>query len=132
MGQSATTTKTAPAPARAKPRPAAKPEPKQPRIWRVVLLDDDDHSYEYVIELLAKVFHFPAEKGYQIAKAVDSQGRAVVITTHREHAELKQEQIHSFGADPRIASCSGAMSAILEPADLSGGDDASDDSPPRA
>ena len=56
----------------------------------------------------------------EIAKTVDREGRVVCMTTHKEHAELKREQVHGFGADPLIASCAGAMSAVLEPADGDG------------
>jgi ATP-dependent Clp protease adaptor protein ClpS len=87
----------------------------------VVLLDDDDHSYDYVIEMAQALFAHPIPRAVDIAKTVDTQGRAILLTTHREHAELKVEQVHGFGADPRIASCKGAMSAIMEPAP--GGDD---------
>ena len=81
-----------------------------------MLLDDDDHTYEYVIEMMQMIFAHPIPRAMTIAKTVDSQGRAVCLITHKEHAELKLEQIHSFGRDARIASCAGAMSAILEPA----------------
>ncbi|HRQ73251.1 MAG TPA: ATP-dependent Clp protease adaptor ClpS [Phycisphaerales bacterium] len=109
------------------PRAADKPETKRPRPWNVVLLDDDQHSYEYVIAMVQRLFGHPKERAFQIAKRVDTQGRAVVLTTHREHAELKVQQIHGFGADPFIASCQGSMSAVLEPADI-GGDEGSPES----
>jgi ATP-dependent Clp protease adaptor protein ClpS len=89
---------------------------QQPRPWAVVLLDDDEHSFEYVIELMQKIFAHPIPRAQSIAKQVDAQGRAVCLVTHKELAELKQEQIHSFGRDARIAECAGAMSAIIEPA----------------
>ncbi|MGD9726501.1 MAG: ATP-dependent Clp protease adaptor ClpS [Nitrospira sp.] len=84
--------------------------------WNVVLLNDDDHSYEYVIAMLYAVFGFPPEKGMQHAKEVDKAGRTILLTTSREHAELKQEQIHAFGPDPFVARCQGSMTAIVEPA----------------
>lgn len=96
--------------------PKGSPDPDPPRLWHVILLDDDDHSYEYVIEMLQSLFGHPVERAFQIAKSVDSEGRAICRTTHRELAELKVEQIRGFGADPRIASCHGSMSALIEPA----------------
>ena len=85
--------------------------------YHVVLLNDDDHTYEYVIEMLKALFGHPVEKGYQLAKVVDTKGRAVVCTTSLERAELKRDQIHAFGADPRIPRCKGAMTAELEAAE---------------
>lgn len=110
-----TDTKTAPAPAKPKPAPKKKPQKLPP--WNVVLLNDDDHSYDYVIEMLQAIFAHPPEKGYLLAKEVDTSGRVIVLTTHREKAELKRDQIHAYGADKRIAHCKGSMSAIIEPAE---------------
>ena len=85
--------------------------------WNVVLWNDDDHSYEYVIEMLRALFGFPLEKGFLHAKEVDTTGRTILITTSKEHAELKRDQIHGYGADPRIQRCKGSMSASIEPVD---------------
>ena len=89
--------------------------PKQMPPFNVVLLNDDDHSYEYVIIMLQQLFGHPPEKGYQMAKEVDTSGRVIVLTTTMEHAELKRDQIHAFGPDPLIARCKGSMSATIEP-----------------
>lgn len=85
--------------------------------YHVILLNDEDHSYVYVIVMLKELFGHPHEKGFQLAKTVDSEGRAIVLTTTKEHAELKQEQIHAYGPDPTIPRCAGSMTAVLEPAE---------------
>src|SRR5438132_7558541 len=85
--------------------------------YNVVLLNDDDHSFEYVIAMLQKLFGHPPEKGYQMAVEVHTRGRVVVDTTSKERAELKRDQIHAFGPDPWIARCQGSMSATIEPAE---------------
>lgn len=84
--------------------------------WHVILLNDDDHSYQYVVAMLGAVFGFPPEKGFKHAKEVDANGRTILITTSREHAELKQEQVHAFGPDPLVKRCKGAMTCTIEPA----------------
>ena len=84
--------------------------------YNVVLLNDDDHSFDYVIAMLQQLFGFPREKGYQMALEVHTKGRVIVMTTTLEHAELKRDQIHAFGPDPLIARCQGSMSAEIEPA----------------
>ena len=84
--------------------------------YNVVLHDDEDHSYEYVILMLKKVFGHPVKRGYEMAVEVDTKGRVVVLTTHLEEAELKQDQIITFGPDPLIPRCKGSMSATVEPA----------------
>jgi ATP-dependent Clp protease adaptor protein ClpS len=88
---------------------------RQPR-YHVILWNDDDHSYEYVIAMLMQLFGHPIEVGFRMAKEVDTQGRVIVLTTTLEHAELKRDQIHAFGKDVLIDSCKGSMSATIEPA----------------
>src|SRR5271165_404130 len=73
--------------------------------YNVILLNDDDHSYDYVITMLQRLFGYPPEKGFAMAKEVDTSGRVILLTTTKEHAELKQDQIHAFGPDPGIARC---------------------------
>lgn len=86
--------------------------------YHVILLDDDYHTYEYVITMLQVLFGYPREKGFQMAKEVDSTGRVIVLTTSKEHAELKQDQIHAFGADPLSSKeCLGSMTCVIEPAE---------------
>ncbi len=84
--------------------------------WNVVLLDDDEHTYDYVVEMLGAVFGHSLPTAFRMAVEVDTTGRVIVWTAHRELAELKQQQIHAHGADPRIPRCQGSMSAVLEPA----------------
>lgn len=89
---------------------------KQPP-YHVILLNDDDHSYAYVVHMLGELFGYPPEKGFLMAKEVDTRGRVIVTTTSRERAELKRDQIHAYGPDPGIPRCKGSMSAVIEPAE---------------
>jgi ATP-dependent Clp protease adaptor protein ClpS len=84
--------------------------------YHVILHNDDDHSFEYVIAMLQRLFGYPPEKGYQMAVEVHTTGRVIVMTTSMELAELKRDQIHAFGPDPLIPRCKGSMSASIEPA----------------
>jgi ATP-dependent Clp protease adaptor protein ClpS len=92
-----------------------KKKPKRQPPYNVILWNDDDHTYTYVINMMQKLFGHPVEKGMQLATEVDTQGRVIVLTTTREHAELKRDQIHAFGKDDLIAGCKGSMSATIEP-----------------
>jgi ATP-dependent Clp protease adaptor protein ClpS len=102
-------------PAMPKTRPEEKTRRQPP--YHVVLLDDDYHTFQYVIAMLQQLFGYPMEKGYQMALEVHTTGRCIVLTTTKEHAELKRDQIHAFGADPLSSKeCQGSMSAVIEPA----------------
>jgi ATP-dependent Clp protease adaptor protein ClpS len=87
---------------------------KQPR-YNVILWNDDDHTYDYVVTMLLELFGHPVETGIQMAVEVDTRGRVVVLTTTMEHAELKRDQIHAYGKDVLISGCEGSMSATIEP-----------------
>jgi ATP-dependent Clp protease adaptor protein ClpS len=65
--------------------------------------------------MMQELFGHSMEKGFQLAVEVDTKGRAICLTTTREHAELKRDQIHAFGRDKLIARCRGSMSASIEP-----------------
>ncbi len=102
--------------------PAARPAARKPKAkplprWHVVLLDDDEHTYEYVIRMLGRLFGHGRERARRLAAEVDLHGRAIVYTTHREVAELKREQVVCFGADVLATDSTGAMRAIIEPAE---------------
>jgi ATP-dependent Clp protease adaptor protein ClpS len=92
-----------------------KRKPKRQPRYNVILWNDDDHTYAYVMVMLQELFAHPLEKGFQLADEVNARGRAIVLTTTREHAELKRDQIHAYGKDGLIAGCKGSMSATIEP-----------------
>jgi len=85
-------------------------------LFNVVLLDDDEHTYDYVIEMLVKIFCHSREAAFRHAVEVDTDGRTVVLTCEREQAEFGRDQIHAYGADPRMPVSKGSMSAVIEPA----------------
>jgi len=83
--------------------------------YNVILHNDDDHSFEYVIGMLQQLFSYPQEKGHKLAHQVDDNGFAVILTTSKEHAEFKQEQVHAFGPDKTIVRCKGSITYSIEP-----------------
>ena len=89
---------------------------QQVPLYRVVLLDDDDHTYDYVIEMLQKVFVFTVEEAFRHAEEVDAKGRTVVVTCELPQAEFGRDQILAYGPDWRLPRSKGSMSAIVEPA----------------
>src|SRR5215469_5353691 len=100
----------------ATPETGKKTEDRLAPLYNVVLLDDDEHTYEYVVEMLQKLFAFSAGDAFQHAVEVDKTGRTVVVTCELAQAEFGREQIHGYGADPRMPQSKGSMSAIVEPA----------------
>lgn len=77
----------------------AKAKPKKQPPYAVVLFNDDEHTFQYVIETLSKVFGYPLEKCFTLTEQVHQQGRGIVWSGTLELAELKRNQIRSAGPD---------------------------------
>jgi ATP-dependent Clp protease adaptor protein ClpS len=92
-----------------------KPQKQPP--YNVIIWNDEEHTYEYVIELLMKVFKHDFETAFLITDAVHHQGRGIALTTHKELAELKRDQVLAYGPDWRMPKVSkGSIRATIEPA----------------
>ncbi len=95
--------------------PRSRPEKLTP--WNVVLHDDNDHTYPYVVEMLQRIFGRSFQDAFLMAQVVDQTGRVICETTHRERAELKREQILAWGPDVLLARSTTSMRATIEPAE---------------
>jgi ATP-dependent Clp protease adaptor protein ClpS len=85
-------------------------------LYNVVLLDDDVHTYDYVIEMLQKLVLLSVADAFRHAVEVDTTGRTVVITCELAQAEFARDQIRNYGPDWRMPESKGSMAAIIEPA----------------
>jgi ATP-dependent Clp protease adaptor protein ClpS len=95
----------------------APPVPKREPNFHVVIWNDNEHSPQYVIEMLVRLFNHSAAKAYDITWQIDRLGKGIACTCHRERAELKRDQIESYGADFSLADARRvSMRATLEPA----------------
>jgi ATP-dependent Clp protease adaptor protein ClpS len=92
---------------------SAKLEP----LYHVILLNDEDHTYDYVVEMLEKIFGMSEAKAFSHAVEVDTKGTTILITCELSKAERKRDMIHSYGADWRLPRSLGSMAAIVEPAE---------------
>src|SRR5262245_32599941 len=68
--------------------------------YKVILLNDDVTTFEFVTRLLVRVFGKPLEEARALTLEVHQSGSALITVTTFEHAELYVEQIRSL-ARPR-------------------------------
>ena len=87
------------------------------RLYHVILLNDEDHTYDYVIEMLMEIFGISESKAYEHTVEVDTKGHSRLGTYPLLDAEKKRDQIHAFGADWRLPRSAGSMAALIEPAE---------------
>ena len=83
--------------------------------YAVILHNDDRNGMDFVVTVLRKVFGYTVEKCVELMTEAHEKGRSVVWVGAMEVAELKADQIHSCGADPR-ASGAQPLAVSVEPA----------------
>ncbi|MFQ3593923.1 MAG: ATP-dependent Clp protease adaptor ClpS [Gemmataceae bacterium] len=84
--------------------------------YNVILLNDDHHSMEFVVEVLCKVLGCSLERAVVLMMEAHHTGRAIIWTGSKEVAELKVDQIRSC---PEIRSDGrnlGPLGCEIEPA----------------
>ena len=84
--------------------------------YNVIILNDEDHTFHYVIELLIKLFAHSLPRAKELTWQIHTRGRAIVYTTHKEKAELKRDQVLAYGPDPRMAASKSSLRCYIEPA----------------
>ena len=72
-----------------KPETIAKPKVEQPRMYKVVLLNDDYTPREFVVMVLKAVFRTTEDQAYRIMMTAHQRGVCVVATYTRDIAESK-------------------------------------------
>src|SRR5205823_12430135 len=83
-------------------------------LYHVILLNDEDHTYDYVVEMLAKIFSMSETTAFSHAVEVDTKGTTIVLTCELSKAELKRDQIHTYGPDRRLPRAMGSIAAVVE------------------
>ena len=87
------------------------------KMHHVILLNDEDHTYDYVIEMLIEVFGISEDRAYECTVEVDTKGHSRIATLPMKQAEQKRDLVHAYGPDPRLPRSLGSMAALIEPAE---------------
>ena len=66
---------------------------KEPPMYRVVYLNDNQTTYEFVVETLIEYFNYTAETAEQITVDIHDAGSAVVAVLPYEIAEQKGVEV---------------------------------------
>jgi len=96
MSQPATEAPERPAPA--SPKSAPRPSPKTDALppWNVLLHNDEVNEMGFVIESLCRFARLSVPAATRCTMEAHRKGLSLVLSTHREHAELVAEQLTSL------------------------------------
>src|SRR6476620_6150285 len=83
------------------------------KLYHVIILNDDEHSFDYVIEMLQAVFGFSYATAAAHTVEADTTGSSIVLTCDLSTAEKKRDQIHAYGPDPRMPNSRGSVTALV-------------------
>ena len=86
------------------------------RLYHVIILNDEEHTIDYVVEMLQAVVGLSATAALACTLEADSSGSCIVHTCWLEEAENKRDKIHAYGPDWRLPHSTGSVAALVEPA----------------
>ncbi|HTW95863.1 MAG TPA: ATP-dependent Clp protease adaptor ClpS [Tepidisphaeraceae bacterium] len=84
----------------AKPKQSTKARPKPPQLlppWKVLLHNDDKNDMPFVILAITELTPLTEQEAKLRMIEAHETGVALLLTTHKERAELYQDQFHSKG-----------------------------------
>lgn len=74
----------------------SEPELERPKMYKVLLLNDDFTPMEFVVHVLESFFGMPRHRATQIMLAVHTEGKGVCGLFTRDIAETKVEQVNEY------------------------------------
>lgn len=80
-----------------------------PRLYQVLLLNDDYSSMDFVIKVLMEIFHHPYEKAMDVMLSVHEKGKGLCGVYTYEIAETKVAHVHKMAKEARFP-----LRAIME------------------
>jgi ATP-dependent Clp protease adaptor protein ClpS len=98
------------------PATDSKTETRKEKLYHVIILNDEEHTYEYVVEMLQSVFTLSYQQALARTIEADTTGSSVIVTCSLKEAEQKRDAVHAYGPDWRLPHSQGSVAALIEPA----------------
>lgn len=84
----------------AEPQVRVRPRTRKQPNYALIIENDDDHTFDYVVLIVSRVCGHSLEKALELTLLAHHDGEALIWSGSLEVAELKYEQIREFGPDP--------------------------------
>jgi ATP-dependent Clp protease adaptor protein ClpS len=82
--------------------------------YGVGLLNDDTHSFKYVIDMLVKLCGVTPERGLSMAREIHRIGKGIVFSGTRDECENMLGLVSEYGPDPLVPNSSGSIAGYIE------------------
>jgi ATP-dependent Clp protease adaptor protein ClpS len=83
--------------------------PDESAEYDLVILNDDTHTFEYVIGLLHDLFGVPWDDGFGMTETIDYRGERVVFTGTWQGVMQKRAEVIAYGPDPWLPNSTGPL-----------------------
>src|SRR6202000_1278011 len=80
-----------------RPRTKVKPKTERPKLWKVILLNDDYTPREFVVQVLKAVFRMNESQAYRVMMTAHQRGAGVIAGFTRDVAETKAKEATDLG-----------------------------------
>jgi ATP-dependent Clp protease adaptor protein ClpS len=77
----------------------SRPDVKEPKLYKVILLNDDFTPMEFVVEILRLFFSLDQEKATRIMLNVHTKGKGICGVYTRDIAETKVAQVNQYARE---------------------------------
>ena len=88
-----------------KPKTAVKPKTERPKLWKVILLNDDYTPREFVVQVLKAVFRMNEDQAYRVMITAHMRGACVIAVYTRDVAETKAKEATELGKENGYPLC---------------------------
>ena len=80
-----------------KPRTKLQTKVERPKLWKVILLNDDYTPREFVVQVLKAVFRMNETQAYKVMLTAHQRGACVIAVFTRDVADTKAKEATDFG-----------------------------------
>lgn len=80
-----------------KPRTKVKTKVERPKLWKVILLNDDFTPREFVVQVLKAVFRMNETQAYKVMMTAHQKGACVIAVFTRDVADTKAKEATDLG-----------------------------------
>ncbi len=80
-----------------KPTTKVKPKTERPKLWKVILLNDDYTPREFVVQVLKAVFRMNEDQAYRVMMTAHRRGVCVIAVYTKDVADTKAKEGTELG-----------------------------------